>query len=254
VPIPACMPVDELKELLNHMNGYLFPGGGAHMKTSGYYHHARAVFDHARKSKDQLNKPFPIWGTCLGFETLMAMQAGDDDSVLSKASATDISITLKFTDKALPSKLFRGASMDTMQNLQTLGMTYNHHVRCVTEDEFWQRGELHEFYDLLSTSKDVNGLTFVSTIEAKDYPIYATQWHPEKHSYEWANLKIDHSREAKDMSEYLVNFFVDECQKNPNVFPQELLNKYIIYNFNSTFSGKDPNNPKNHFQQIYLFN
>ena len=42
------------------------------------------------------------------------------------------------------------------------------------------------FWDILSVNEDVNGLEFVSTMEAKNYPIFGTQFHPEKNAYEWA--------------------------------------------------------------------
>ena len=37
---------------------------------------------------------------------------------------------------------------------------------------------LTAFYNVLSVNKDRNGKEFVSTIEAKKYPIYGSQWHP----------------------------------------------------------------------------
>ena len=30
-----------------------------------------------------------------------------------------------------------------------------------------------------------NGLEFISSLEAKEYPFYGTQYHPEKNSFEW---------------------------------------------------------------------
>jgi hypothetical protein len=32
----------------------------------------------------------------------------------------------------------------------------------------------------VSYSVDRNGVKYVSTVEGRDYPVYATQWHPEK--------------------------------------------------------------------------
>jgi gamma-glutamyl hydrolase len=32
---------------------------------------------------------------------------------------------------------------------------------------------------------DQNGLEFISTLEAKEFPFYGTQYHPEKNSFEW---------------------------------------------------------------------
>ena len=34
-------------------------------------------------------------------------------------------------------------------------------------------------------NKDRKGKSFVSTMEAKTVPVYATQWHPEKNAFEW---------------------------------------------------------------------
>jgi gamma-glutamyl hydrolase len=38
---------------------------------------------------------------------------------------------------------------------------------------------LNKFYNVLSTNVDRKGVPFVSSIEAYDYPFYATQFHPE---------------------------------------------------------------------------
>ena len=61
------------------------------------------------------------------------------------------------------------------------------------------RFEMDQFWDILSVNKDVNGLEFVSTIEAKNYPIFGTQFHPEKNAYEWAPKYpgIPHTRLVK---------------------------------------------------------
>lgn len=39
---------------------------------------------------------------------------------------------------------------------------------------------LSQWYDVLTTTKDRNGLEYVSTVEARRYPFTGTQWHPEK--------------------------------------------------------------------------
>jgi hypothetical protein len=39
---------------------------------------------------------------------------------------------------------------------------------------------LGAFFRVLSLSEDRDGAVYVSTMEARDYPITATQWHPEK--------------------------------------------------------------------------
>ena len=41
---------------------------------------------------------FPVWGTCLGFELLAFIVAGNDNSVLSATDATNLSLPLEFTE------------------------------------------------------------------------------------------------------------------------------------------------------------
>ena len=52
---------------------------------------------------------------------------------------------------------------------------------------------LKGFFDVLSTSVDSDGRTYISTMEAPAYPVLATQWHPEKNAFEWGHsLHIPH--------------------------------------------------------------
>ena len=39
-----------------------------------------------------------------------------------------------------------------------------------------------------------NGSEYISTIEAKNYPFFGTQWHPEKPPYEFSLTAIPHTR------------------------------------------------------------
>ena len=46
---------------------------------------------------------------------------------------------------------------------------------------------------------------------AKMYPIYGTQWHPEKNAFEWApDQAINHSDHAVLIAQRAANFFVNE--------------------------------------------
>ena len=51
---------------------------------------------------------------------------------------------------------------------------------------------MSSFWNLTSTTKSSYNEEFVSTVEAKDYPVYAVQYHPEKNLYEW-KVKADRS-------------------------------------------------------------
>ena len=56
-----------------------------------------------------------------------------------------------------------------------------------------------------------SGLQYISAVEAKKYPFYAVQFHPEKNIYEWTvKENIPHSIEAMESAQYFANFFVNE--------------------------------------------
>ena len=72
-------------------------------------------------------------------------------------------------------------------------MTYNFHQWAVAPSLYESDAGLKAFWDVTSQSRvPNNGTAFVATIEAKNYPIYATQFHPEKTSELWSNYDIDH--------------------------------------------------------------
>lgn len=49
---------------------------------------------------------------------------------------------------------------------------------------------------------------------AKDYPIYGTQWHPEKNAFEWNRPYIPHSPSAVKAAFFMAEFFVNEGKFN----------------------------------------
>jgi len=56
---------------------------------------------------------------------------------------------------------------------------------------------MKNFWDVTSHSFMPNGTAFVSSIEAKDYPIFATQFHPEKTLSLWVDgMNINHTWES----------------------------------------------------------
>jgi gamma-glutamyl hydrolase len=82
------------------------------------------------------------------------------------------------------SKLFQRAPDDVLAILTTLNVTMNNHEYGVFPDTIKTTPSLESFYSVLSTNRDRNGLEFVSTVESVNYPVYGTQWHPEKNIFE----------------------------------------------------------------------
>ena len=105
--------------------------------------------------------------------------------------------------------------------------------RSLSSQAYESNAALKKFYKVLSTNWD-GRLEFVSTIEgkeapargsarserastsvfqlaaARDYPIYGTQWHPEKNAFEFTKGYVRHTPAAVRIGFYAAEFFVNE--------------------------------------------
>lgn len=181
VPINYYATEDALDTLLKNLNGVLFPGGSAAFPNAAQY-----VFDEIKAMNDN-GDYMPLWGTCMGFEWLL-ISASRNISILDPATgvldADNLSISLDFTINSLSSKIFSTAPRDVLNILAKENVTMNNHHYGIYPTHFQQVSQLKSLFSILSTNKDRQGVEFVSTIEAIKYPIFGSQWHPEKNIFE----------------------------------------------------------------------
>jgi gamma-glutamyl hydrolase len=181
VPINYYSTSEELDDVFSKVNGFLFPGGGATFPDSAQY-----IFDKT-VAANQAGDFMPLWGTCMGFQWLLISASRDVDILDPKSGQMDaynISLPLEFTSTAKSSKMYANAPRDVYKILESQNVTMNNHHYGVWTDHFKATESLSTFFDMLSTNEDRNGDSFVSTMEAFDYPIFGTQWHPEKNAFE----------------------------------------------------------------------
>ncbi|XP_064477961.1 gamma-glutamyl hydrolase-like [Ornithodoros turicata] len=240
VPIFVDKEYDYYEQLFNSTNGFLFPGGSVSVEQSGYSKAARILLRLAIQA-NHAGSHYPVWGTCLGLEELMYLQA--NQSIMKLCKGHDIATTLNFTQDFRHSGLFQELPRALERALTKENITYNMHQWCITPENFTKYG-IDDFYDVLSTSRDADGLTFISTVQAKHYPIYATQWHPEKAAFEWVdNAKhqhLPHSENAVKVMQYVADYFVHEARKNNHAFEsKEVEAKTLIYNYPVTYMGEN---------------
>ncbi|OQR84983.1 gamma-glutamyl hydrolase [Achlya hypogyna] len=246
VRIPFTASEDELRTTLAHVNGLLFPGGDPSPNAQ-----AKFLLDTAIELNNN-GTYFPVWGTCLGFEWLVQLTAQDND-VLDATDAQNISSVLDLTPEASSSRLWSFSSY--FHALTTAPRSANFHHFGITAEHFAATPSLSAFFTALATSTDRQGIPYVAAIEAKGYPFYGVQFHPEKNPYEYGRQAngvlfgdIDHSYEALLASQAFAHFFIGEARKNDHRFPtaaDEFAN--VLYNHLTT-AALYPG-----FESVYIF-
>jgi gamma-glutamyl hydrolase len=217
VPVDYHASNSEIDALVQNLNGFFFPGGGSSYPSSAAYLYKKVI--ESNKNANFL----PLWGTCMGFQWLLISQSGDGNILDPDQGVLDsynYSIPLDFTTAASSSRLFSKASTFIMETLAKENVTMNNHHYGIYPEHFANTASLSSFFSVLSTNQDRQGVSFVSTIEAFDYPIYGTQWHPEKNTFEWGktngipNEAINHSPSAIAVAQYTADFFVQQARKS----------------------------------------
>ncbi|CAF4848042.1 unnamed protein product [Rotaria sp. Silwood1] len=246
VPIRMYQTTDYYLHLFNSLNGVIFPGGDI---TDEYYSVAKLFYMWSLKDFDEIQKIFPIWGTCLGFEVLL-MLTRSSTGILEPCQADDYATELTFMPNANDSRLL-GPSLPSniKYALENEPITSNYHQFCMRPENFSADPILSTFYKMLTISPDLERRTFVSTIESRRYLIFGVQWHPENNAFEWrVNSTIPHTKDSVEVTQYMANFLTNQTRQNMNHFDSledEL--KYLIYQYTPEFIDLD----KSHFQQIY---
>ena len=148
-------------------------------------------------------------------------------------------------------------------------VTMNNHGSGLEPRHLAANAKLAAFYKITATNLDRKGRAFVSAIEAADprQPFYGVQFHPEKSQYEFGMVVhsggrqhamvntaagvmqravlggqvapgempfevINHSREAVLASQFLADFFVNECRKSGHHYASAAEEQAaLMYNF-----------------------
>ncbi|GMI01508.1 hypothetical protein TrST_g13460 [Triparma strigata] len=217
-PIPYDIDEDELTELFSKINGVLFTGGPATPETiPEYFKTASKIYGLVTESEDHV----PLWGTCLGFETISSIVAEGGESVLGDFDAEQISLPLMFTGAASESRVFGPEMPQQIKDiLWSQNVTTNWHTYGVGVDNF--ESLLSSELVATSTNFDRGGLEFVSSMEHISKPVFAVQWHPESNQYDTTDKAGDdtpnRSAEGVQAMNYLSGWFVEEARKNDHSF------------------------------------
>ncbi|KAK7868222.1 hypothetical protein R5R35_000624 [Gryllus longicercus] len=247
VPIMIAQNSSYYKDVVSRINGVLFPGGATYFDNQQGYADAGAILFSLAEQLNARGDYFPLWGTCLGFELITYLAAGRREHRAWCDSENEM-LPLDFKPDFAESRLFKSASKEVIKILSTENVTPNFHHWCITEKNMTKFG-LSEDWRVMSTNKDSDGFEFVSTIESRSRPFYATMFHPEKIGYEWKEKhRTPHDAHAVLTMQYFADFFVNEARKSSHKFsPNGEIE--LIYQYQPTYTGN-----RTIYQQLYFFN
>jgi hypothetical protein len=243
VPIPWFLAADEVRALAKSLNGFLLPGGGTHFfaangSLSGYGQTTKILFDETVAAW-AAGETLPLWGTCLGHEMTLT-HAANDSRTIDKFGyvAENVSYPIVLTPAGVASRMWGSAPSEVIEAITLWNVTINLHEFGISSADF-NASPAASLLSILSTNVDANGKEFVSSTEGiGGLPIYTTQFHPEKPTFEWWNTEqVNHTYYSIVANQWTSRFFVDQCRKNDRAFPSEdAENDALIWNWSPEYT------------------
>jgi len=241
VPIHPWFSDIELDNILGKVNGILFQGGSASLRIDfPFAITATKILRRVIKEKDENNKILPLWGTCLGFELLHVIISGSS-SVLSNFNAYNtLSSLLLNSDANKTSKLYSLFSDQDVLNIKSESLTAQYHHWGVGLKQYQIFDDLDNFFVQTSFAYDLDNQLYIASVEAKHYPIYGTQFHSEKTSYDRGSEdNVPQGIDAVRISHNFANYFVNTARSNSNTMTNEEMKGFdMINSFEKTTEKK----------------
>ena len=253
LPIPFDANQTEITASFEAANGLLLTGGNTSIFGTPYATTVHMLLDLAVNSS-RMGNPFPVWGTCQGFEELVVYFGGNQ--VLDDVDAEALFLPLEFSAGAEQSPVLGQMSPTLLHQVANNNLTVNLHNKALLVDRFMASDKLQSAFQLLATNEDRSGKRFVSLIAGRELPFFGSQFHPEKNSFEWdqswdSDILQIHSVDAGVFSHQLSAFFVNQTRFTHNI-ANPGVNKKLVYNFISTYTSMIfPN--MNMWEQTYFF-
>ena len=168
------------------MNGVLFTGGGLNLLDNNgrhhpYYETAKQIFNYSLFKKDVLGETWPVLGICQGLEVVSLILSGDVDT-LDEVRIHGESRPIKWAVDEETSHLFGGFTPQLAAAMEAESLALHAHSFSIGVDTYESVPGLNRFMRVLQTDaieQDGKHIEFIAAMEAKDYPIYCTMYHPE---------------------------------------------------------------------------
>lgn len=221
VLIPFDIDKDKLDAILETIDGFLLPGGGADLirpdNTSlrtAYQLSADYITEWAMRRNDQ-GKFFPVFGTCLGLENFIITFANTTAALECDLDDEHVAHSVQPNEDFAKSRFWTAVGIDKARHVFETDSVYYTHSCGIRPATFAAHKGLNDSFTVLGLSSSKKGVPFVALIEHKKYPFVANQWHPEKTLFERNALYdfVDRSDEAADLMRAIILKFVAQIRQ-----------------------------------------
>lgn len=222
VPINLRLPDEELGDLVSKLNGVLFPGGKTPIENEDgslteYSIKCKVILDKIKEMNDN-GIHFPLLTIWLGYEQIIKIEAPVKGSLEKVKDWVKVTKTVTLVEDISESKMLSKMPDYLVKAIQVEKIVLFNHKWGVKPEIFESEKNLNN-YMVLGTAPDADGIDFVSIYEHKKYPIYGHQYHPEKNLFTFSDkFEIPHTPNAKNLTRYYSDFFIQEAMKNSNSF------------------------------------
>jgi len=229
VIIPWDATEEDLMSLLKSVSGILFTGGDAELtkddgntgkKTlSRYTLRVKQVIDYVVKKNDE-GIHLPVLSICQGPQAI-SMAISEDPELFNGFDHEGKNDTLWFGEEGRNSRLFSLYPEKLFKHLEENPIMYFQHQFGIKPEVMSNHPRLKDFFNIISLANDTNEEVFVAAIEAKNYPIYGVQYHPENtlQAYRKSKGEIDRNNDDYQSILNIAKFFIKEADKCTHKYP-----------------------------------
>ncbi|KAH8416333.1 hypothetical protein KR222_008624 [Zaprionus bogoriensis] len=267
------------EEIMKQVNGVLLPGGAVCLDEEEALQYpqlsndcvksARHIYELAMQ-RNEAGDYFPLWGTCLGFQLLMINAAGSKE-VRIDCPPMFTSLPLQFAPDYRDSQLLGQLPAHMAEQMCSEPFACHQHRFAITVGNL-RSFRLHHDWHVLATAQwgagndgleadadadaDADAKRIITLIEHRRFPIFGSQFHPERAAFEQLFAAPDscsaaHTSTCIRLAQYFADSFVAACRCNGNSFASAAQKaQHMICNWRPVFSGLLP---KSHWLQVYLF-